>query len=59
MNFNIRPLSNVLGAEIIGLDLSVTLDNETFEKVHQAHLDFLVIVFREQNLSPQGQTDFA
>ncbi len=59
MNFNIRPLSNVLGAEIIGLDLSVPLDDETFKKVHQAHLDFLVIVFREQNLSPQDQTDFA
>ena len=59
MNFNIHPLSNILGAEIIGLDLSVPLDGETFKKVHQAHLDFLVIVFREQNLSPQGQTDFA
>jgi len=59
MNFSIRPLSNVLGAEIVGLDLSVRLSNETFEKVRRAHLEFLVIVFRKQNLSPQGQTDFA
>jgi len=59
MNFEIRPLSNVLGAEIIGLDLAVPLDDETFAKVHQAHLDYLVIVFREQNLSPEQQTHFA
>ena len=59
MNFEIHPISNALGAEIIGLDLSVPLDDETFAKVHQAHLDYLVIVFREQNLSPQQQSHFS
>ena len=59
MNFKISPFSNVLGAEIIGLDLTVPLDDETFATLHQAHLDYLVIVFREQNLSPPQQSRFA
>jgi taurine dioxygenase len=59
MTLDIRPFSDPLGAEIIGLDLSQPIDDATFGAVHQAHLDHLVIVFRDQNLSPQQQCDFA
>jgi taurine dioxygenase len=59
MRLKIHPLSNALGAEIIGLDASRPLDSDTFAAVHQAHLDHLVLVFRDQTLTPQQQIDFS
>jgi len=59
MTLEIRPLSQALGAEVIGLDVSHTLDEATFAKVHQAHLDHLVLVFRDQRLTPRQQIDFS
>ena len=59
MTLDIRPLSDALGAEIIGLDLTQPLDEETFAEVHKAHLDHLVIVIRDQQIEPQQQIDFA
>lgn len=59
MSFGIIPLSDALGAEIIGLDLGQPLDSHAFERVHQAHLDHLVVVFRDQTLTPQQQIDFS
>ncbi|MGY8959738.1 MAG: TauD/TfdA dioxygenase family protein, partial [Alphaproteobacteria bacterium] len=57
--FEINPLSDALGAEIVGLDLSESLDDEAFARVHQAHLDFQVLVFREQRLTPDQHIAFS
>ncbi|MFT5174054.1 MAG: taurine dioxygenase [Gammaproteobacteria bacterium] len=59
MSFDVRPLSACLGAEIIGIDLAVPLDAGAFKRVHQAHLDHLVVVFREQSLTPEQQIAFS
>ena len=59
MSFEIRPLSEALGAEIVGLDLSRPLDDATFAKVHRAHLDHMVLVFRGQRLTPPQHIDFS
>jgi taurine dioxygenase len=56
--FEIRPFDN-LGAEIIGLDLSRELNADDFARVHRAHLDHQVVVFREQRITPEQQIAFS
>ena len=59
MHLEIRALSDALGAEVRGLDLADPLDNDTFSAVHRAHLEHLVLLFRDQNFSPEQQIDFS
>jgi taurine dioxygenase len=47
----VTPLTPHIGAEIRGIDLSEPLNNETFAGVHQAFLDWSVLVFPDQRLS--------
>jgi alpha-ketoglutarate-dependent taurine dioxygenase len=59
MSFAIRPLSDALGAEVLGLDVSRPLEESVFARVHKAHLDHHVLVFRDQRLTPRQQIDFS
>lgn len=56
--FQVLPLSDLMGAEIIGLDLSQPLDDRTRDQVHDAFLKYQVIVFRDQKLTKQQQVTF-
>lgn len=55
---HVQPLTGALGAEITGLDLSVPLDDEGFGAVHDALVRHGVIVFRDQELTPQQHLAF-
>ena len=55
----IRPLEGPLGAEVLGLDLSVPLDADTFASIHQAHLHYHLLVFRDQRITPAEQVAFS
>ena len=55
----IIPQSSPIGAEVYGLDLSTGLSDQLFEQVNQAFLDYQVIFFRDQDLTPQQYNDFA
>jgi len=57
--FEVRPFAEKVGAEIVGLDLSRPLNDADFARVHQAHLDHHVVVFRDQQITPQQQIDFS
>jgi len=57
--FDVRPFAAAVGAEIVGLDLSRPLNDADFARVHQAHLDYNVVVFRDQHITPQQQIDFS
>ena len=49
----VRPLGMVLGAEIVGLDLSRPLDDGARAGIHKALLDHQLVVLREVDLSPE------
>ena len=53
-----RPLSDVLGAEISGIDVR-DLDDAGFGALRDVFHDNLVLVVKDQDLSPAEQTDFA
>ena len=55
----IQRVTPVLGAEIIGLDLSKPLSNAEFDAVHDAFVTHSVLIFRNQDLSAQNMIDFS
>lgn len=55
----VTPIAGSLGAEIGGVDCSKPLDKETFDEVHRAFLENIVIYFRDQKLDPDLQITFA
>lgn len=57
-NFEVRPMTGALGAEIVGLDLAAPLDEDTFAELHQVWLDKLVLFFRDQSLTPEQHLAF-
>jgi len=60
MDFTVRPLSPVLGAEVIGLDLSRPLPEADFLRVRRAFEEHSVLVFRDQErLTPEDHVSFS
>ena len=55
----IQPLSPTIGAEIGGIQLSKPMDDETYDVVRQALLDWKVIFFRDQDVSTTEHVEFA
>lgn len=55
----VKKMAGALGAELSGVDLAKGLDAETAQQVRQALLDHLVIVFRDQELTPEQFLAFA
>ena len=58
-SFVIQMSSPALGAEVRGLDLSRPLSEAAFARIHQAHLDHHVLVFRNQRITPAEQIAFS
>jgi taurine dioxygenase len=58
-DLDIRPLSPIIGAEIHGVDLSRPLGPAVVADVRQALNTHHVIFFRDQDLAPEQQADFA
>ncbi len=59
MDFQVKPLASALGAEVIGLDMSKPVDDETQARLRQAWLQHLVLLFRGQKLSPHNLIAFS
>ncbi|UXH78426.1 TauD/TfdA dioxygenase family protein [Roseateles amylovorans] len=57
--FEIRPLDAPLGAEVLGLDLNRPLSDVDFARLHRAHLDHHLLVFRDQRITPEQHVAFS
>lgn len=55
----IRRIAGALGAEILGVDLSVPLAADLISQIRRIWLEHLVIFFRSQNLTPSQFMAFA
>ncbi len=58
MAIEVRPLSDVFGAEVIGADLAHWDDDAQFEVIHEAFLRHGVIAIRDQDIAPEQQIAF-
>src|SRR5262249_13630030 len=56
--FTVRPLSPVMAAEVIGLDLRHSLSDAARDAVYHAFVRHHVLCFRDQHLDPDGQIAF-
>ena len=56
--FAVNRLGQTFFAEIVGVDLA-RLDEDDFKRVHAAHLQHGVIVFRDQRLTPDEHIAFS
>ena len=59
MSFTVTPLSDALGAEIGGLDLSEPLAAPVIEALRAAFHEHLILLFRGQDLAWESQIAFA
>ena len=59
MGIQVRRLSYALGAEVRGVDLREPLDADTVAHIRRAWLEHQVLVFPEQNVTPEQQLVFS
>ena len=55
----VEPLSDAVGAEISGVDLTKPLGNEIFSEIRDAFGQYGVVFFRDQHLTPEQHVAFA
>jgi taurine dioxygenase len=58
-DFEVRPFDAPVGAEIVGLDIGRPIDEADFRRIHRAHLDHHVLVFRDQRITPDQHIAFS
>lgn len=59
MTIDVHPLSYGLGAEIRGMDLRRPLDADTVGAIRRAWLAYGVLLFRDQDVSPEDHIRFS
>jgi taurine dioxygenase len=58
-HITVAPISGALGVEVGGIDLAAGLSDAVVGEIRRALLDYQVIFFRDQDLTPAGQMAFA
>ena len=49
----LHPVSGALGVIVTGVDLAAPISDETFQALHTAWLDYQVLFFEDQQLTPE------
>jgi taurine dioxygenase len=57
--FALEPVSPTIGAEVTGVSLAEPVDDELFEELNRALLEWKVLFFRGQHLTPTEHMAFA
>jgi taurine dioxygenase len=57
--FDVRPVSPIAGAEIEGVDLTQPLPPDMRDELRRAFFEWKVLVFRDQDITPQQFADLA
>jgi len=55
----VTPVSPAIGAQISGVDIAAGIDKEQFTEIRQAYIDYGVIFFRDQSITPDQHIEFA
>lgn len=55
----VSPVAGNIGAEIHGIDLREPLSDSAYEEIRSALLEYCVIFFRDQDITPEQQIAFA
>ncbi len=55
----LRPLTDTIGIEAIGIDLAAPISATDFDRIHAAWLDKTILLFRNQSMTPAQQVDFS
>jgi len=58
-SIEVRPAAGSLGADVCGVDLARPLRNSTADELRRALVEYLVLFFRDQNLTPDQHLDFS
>ncbi len=58
MSLDVKPLSDLMGVEVKGIDLSQPLTKKTFAEIHDIYLKHILVLFRGQNITLQQLMDF-
>jgi taurine dioxygenase len=58
-SIEVRPVSAALGAEIHGVDLSQPLSDSAIAEIRELLLRYIVVFFRDQDLTPDQHVAFA
>ena len=58
MQINVTPFENSFAAEINGVDIQRGINKRQFEIIHEAFLDYKVLIFRDQPLDDKAHQTF-
>ncbi len=58
-SLSVRPCESGLGAEISGVDLNAGLSDAVFQAVRRAFLEYQLLIFSDQEVSPGSHVAFA
>lgn len=53
IKLNVHPVTPAIGAEISNIDLTVPLEQATCDLIYQLLIEYQVIFFRNQGISPE------